>query len=171
MIGRIFSSHKKLWIISAIVVGIIVIAGTALLLTKHIWAPDADDSSSTGDTRSSKEIERLSTNLNQDRKDNTSVDDIVASYGTQYDSVMKELRDTAVSRWTDEMIDRAHFCLLYADRTGAHAQVIDIYYQIMAAQGNGKNVDANAAGITQDERQEIYTKALAAQGQGVGTGE
>ncbi len=84
---------------------------------------------------------------------------LVDEFGQSYDMAYKNTVETPVSKWDESLINQAHLCLLYADKIGAYSEAQTMYYKIQFVKDAGKDVDANAARVTQAQRDEILERA------------
>lgn len=148
-------SKKKKIIIVIAIVAVLILGGVAawyfLIMQPAKDVAPVNNNQSTNYEAAADEIKK--TTLSEEE-----IAKVVDNYGPQYDAALKEVQESHPLKWDQSLIDKAHFCLLYADKVGSLSQVESIYYQIFAAQQSGINVDANSAGLNQPTREEIFKR-------------
>lgn len=153
--GKVVSKKKKIIVVVAVVAAVLVLGGVAAwyFLTMQSAKDEAPvkNSQSINYEEAADEIKKTTLSSEELAK-------IVDNYGPQYDAALLEIQKSLPLKWDQALLDKAHFCLLYADKVGSRSQVESIYYQIFAAQQAGINVDANSAGVNQQAREEIFNR-------------
>ena len=87
------------------------------------------------------------------------VSQITIKYSRQYDEYLAELNSSAPSKWDRAMLDKAYFCLVYADKTSSPYQVLLMLEDIERARSAGVNVDKNGWDIKQTDRDSMKKRA------------
>ena len=141
---------NKKWWIAALILTLGVCISIAIYIL-YIRPPIAQEHNNSPDYAS------LSHNIASDSK-KKSTTEIISDYSSHYEAAMKDLYRSSPGKWNKDMVDQAHLCLLYADKMGLTSQVISLYRSIASAKAQGVNVDDNSAGITQEDRQQIYKR-------------
>lgn len=90
---------------------------------------------------------------------NHSAGDIVQLFGADYETSLKDLQKLPPAQWDKEMLDRAYFSLLYADKVNVFTQVYTVLAMIDAAESSGLDIDNNSYGIDQSAREEMRNRA------------
>lgn len=83
---------------------------------------------------------------------------IIEDYSKYYETAMKDISHSEPKTWNNDMVNKAHMCLLYSDKMGLTTQALSLYQSISSARAQGVNVDDNSAGLTQEDRQQIYKR-------------
>ena len=87
------------------------------------------------------------------------ISQITVKYSRQYEEYLAELNASRPSKWDRTMLDKAYFCLVYADKTNATFQVLLMLENIDQANSTGVDVDKNGWGIKQSDRDNIRKRA------------
>lgn len=148
--------RKKRIFVILIVVIILVVAGGAAAW--YLVSSNNRSSEAPTTSKQSEQYKKASSDIKAATLSDEEVATIVRDYGANYDRTLEEVQKSNPSKWDQSIIDKAHFCLLYADKVGSRSQVESLYYQIYAAQQSGINVDTNSAGVTQQQREEMFER-------------
>ncbi len=141
---KVWLKGRKLLVIIGTVIGI---GGIATAAISHIQHMQGDSEVVYNYTEAS---EALSPNVKS-----ISIDELVVSYGKFYDAAISDLDSIASTDWTQEDIDKAHFCLIYADKIGDYSQAGSLLLMIDEVKKSGVDVDTNTLGVTAADREAI----------------
>lgn len=153
--GKIVSKKKKILVLVA--VGALILAVGGVTAWYFLSKQSVKEESSANNTQLTN-YEAAADEIKNTPLSNEELVKIVDNYGPQYDAALNDLQRSLPLKWDQALVDKAHFCLLYADKVGSSSQVVSIYYQIFAAQQAGINVDNNSAGLNQQAREEIFQR-------------
>lgn len=143
---------------------VLVAAGGIVYVNRDAWfGADVDDTSTQTNAISSADYQEATGAIKSSGTSSEDLTALVADYGRYYDKSVGEVFSTPSDKWTADTVDKAHLCLLYADKVGLSSQVKDIYSFIQLASVSKIDVDKNSAGMTQAQREEIYNRALASE--------
>ncbi|MCA9332994.1 hypothetical protein KDA00_03925, partial [Candidatus Saccharibacteria bacterium] len=92
-------------------------------------------------------INEESTKNLRDITNNSDAGSLAQQFGRDYDMTKKEVKNSNPANWDKEMLDKAYFNLLYADKAGAFTEVYEFLSVIEVAQKIGVNIDDNSYGI------------------------
>ena len=140
----------KKWLMVALIV-ILVVCISASVYMLYIRPPVAKEHNSLPD------YSNLSRSIASDIKEKSTTE-IISDYSSHYEAAMKDLYQSDPAKWDTIMVNKAHLCLLYADKMGLTTQAVSLYQSIASAKAQGVNVDDNSAGLTQEDRYQIYKR-------------
>ena len=145
--GLPWQRHRILFavLIGGVVLVLIIVATYAFISYKQSTAPTLSES-----TYQLKDI-------SADRDEEIS--QITLKYSHQYDEYSAELNASRPSKWDRTMLDKAYFCLVYADKTNSPFQALLMLENIDQARGAGVDVDKNGWGIKQADRDNMRKRA------------
>lgn len=86
---------------------------------------------------------------------------LVDKYSGEYSETLDEVRGVAIQDWDDTTVEKAYFCLLYADKIGDFTQVNSMLFLIESAKQQGVDVDYDSRGVGSKELGEIQKRASA----------
>ncbi len=145
--GLPWQRHRILFalLFGAIVVVAILVAAYSLIDYRQSTAPTLSESTYKLKNASADSDEKVS--------------QITIKYSRQYDEYLAELNSSAPSKWDRAMLDKAYFCLVYADKTSSPYQVLLMLEDIERARSAGVNVDKNGWDIKQTDRDSMKKRA------------
>lgn len=92
--------------------------------------------------------ERAATMSATDEDSTSSLNALIGSSQTDYETYYAELETTNPAEWSDEDANKAKFCLVYADKVGLDQQVLKLITDIRYAKNSG--VDVYDDTVTED---------------------
>ena len=152
---KVPNKRKTLLVVIIIAAIVLIAAGAAAW---YFFKPSSKEDVSSSNQANSIDYKQAKETITATQLSEAELTKLVDEYGPQYDAALKEVQESHPTIWKQPLIDKAHFCLLYADKVGSKAQVQSVYYQIFAAQQTGINVDNNATGLTQQDREAIFQR-------------
>lgn len=91
--------------------------------------------------------------------------EMVERNGKYYDEAFREIQASDPSKWNKEMVDKAYFVAVYADKIGAISQTMSVIYSLERAKATG--IDISNANITEADMETIKNRALELQTKGL----
>lgn len=96
-------------------------------------------------------------NIKQTSNDNSAaMQDLAKKYSNQCNEITKSLVQTTFSAWGRDELDKAYFCLTYADKVGDVQQMKFILAMLKSVSDAKVDIDNNSLGIKQQQR-DAYT--------------
>lgn len=151
--------NRRVKVVIIVVVSVLVLASAGATAYYFFFKPANND---TANTQEPVDYREVNTSIAESGTTDADLNQLLINYGDQYEESVEAAQTTPPSEWTAETVDKAHLALLYADKMELYSQVQSLYYLIMSAKDEGIDVDANSAGVTQAERDEIKGRADAA---------
>lgn len=129
---------------------LLVVVGVIVLITGFTSSDNNSKSTGTGQKEPSQITEY------------NDAQSVVERYESEKQSAAKAVQKTAAKEWDKELLDKAYFSLIYADKTGSFTEVYAFLSLLDAAKKSGVNIDDNKYGIDQAQRDEMLERANAA---------
>lgn len=140
-----------------IVLASVVVLGGAAAAYFLFFRPDEQEA--TQQVEETAHYETTNKKIAESGTSKADLEKLVNEYGSEYEKSLNDVRELTPDKWTKTEVDKAHLSLLYADKVELYSQVQDLYRLISASKASGVDVDANSAGITQENRDEIKARA------------